>query len=117
MISEDTTERMKSPVQQSLQTTPVVKIKPTKLLTFSGNKWDFHCWKKDWDSLQKQGEPTGSVEVKKIQLLDSVDERIVKEPRLTNYSTAEDMFRVLEIRHDCHGDNSIIESDPSHEKS
>ncbi len=46
----------------------------------------------DWESLQKQVKPTGSVEVKKIQLLDSLDDRIVKDLRLSNYSTAEDFF-------------------------
>ncbi|XP_073732568.1 uncharacterized protein [Misgurnus anguillicaudatus] len=78
---------------------PVVKIKPTKLPTFSGCKRDFHRWRSDWESLQKQGEPTGSPEVKKIQLLDSVEEKIVKDLRLSTYSTADDVFRVLSNRY------------------
>lgn len=41
---------------------------------------------------QKQGEPTGSVEVKKSQLLDSVDEKTCRELHLSSYDTAEDMF-------------------------
>ncbi|XP_048067116.1 uncharacterized protein LOC125280555 [Megalobrama amblycephala] len=84
---------------QTMPITPVVRIKPTSLPKFSGIKRDFFHWKKDWESLQKQGEPTGSVEVKKIQLLDSLDDRIVKDLRLSSYSTAEDVFRVLENRY------------------
>ncbi|XP_031434591.1 uncharacterized protein LOC116223147 [Clupea harengus] len=80
-------------------TIPVVRIKPTKLPTFSGCKRDFHRWRTDWESLQKQGEPTGSPEVKKIQLLDSVEEKIVKDLRLSTYSTADDVFRVLANRY------------------
>lgn len=56
-------------------------------------------------ALQRQGEPTGSPEVLKIQLLDSVSETIAKEPRLLNYTTAADMFRVLENRY---GNKSTI---------
>ncbi len=84
---------------QTMPFTPVVRIKPTRLPKFSGIKRDFFRWKKDWESLQKQGEPTGSAEVKKIQLLDSLDDRIVKDLRLSSYSTAEDEFRVLENRY------------------
>lgn len=52
---------------------PVVRIKPTSLPKFSGNKRDFYRWRRDWENLQRQGEPTGSAEVKKIQLVDSID--------------------------------------------
>lgn len=78
---------------------PVVKLKPTQLPTFNGCRRDFHRWRADWQSLQKQGEPTGSSEVKKIQLLNSVDEKIVKDLRLPSYKTADDIFRVLENRY------------------
>ncbi|KAL1249502.1 hypothetical protein QQF64_020507 [Cirrhinus molitorella] len=77
------------------QIMPVVKIKPTSLPTFSGNKRDFYSWKRDWEILQRQGEP----EVKKIQLVDSIDEKIAKELRLSSYNTAADIFRVLENRY------------------
>ncbi len=39
------------------------------------------------------------MEVKKIQLLDSIDGRIVKDLRLSSYNTAEDIFRVLTNRY------------------
>lgn len=78
---------------------PVVRIKPTSLPKFTGLRRNFHRWRKDWESLQKQGEPTGSVEVKKFQLLDSVDERICRDLRLSTYNSAEDMFRVLQNRY------------------
>lgn len=38
------------PVQQ-----PVLKTKPTSLPKFHGFKRNFHHWKKDWKSLQRQG--------------------------------------------------------------
>lgn len=78
---------------------PTIKLKPTTLPKFSGSRRDFHRWKKDWESLQKQGEPTGSKEVKKFQLLDSLEEKIMKESRLSTYNTAEDILRVLENRY------------------
>lgn len=77
---------------------PILKIKPTSLPTFNGSKRDFHQWKKDWESLQRQGEPTGSAEAKKFQLLDSVNEGIRRDLRLSTYKSAEDMFKVLENR-------------------
>ncbi|XP_048836046.1 uncharacterized protein LOC125711305 [Brienomyrus brachyistius] len=84
---------------------PVVKIKPTTLPVFQGSKREFHRWRKDWESLQRQGEPTGSPEVLKIQLLESVSETIAKELRLSTYTTAADMFRVLDNRY---GNKSTI---------
>ncbi|XP_078789161.1 uncharacterized protein LOC144984490 [Oryzias latipes] len=77
---------------------PIVRIKPTALPIFTGNKRDFYRWRKDWESLQKQGEPSGSAEVMKIQLLDSVDDKIAKNLRLSTYSTADEIFRVLNNR-------------------
>lgn len=85
--------------------TPVVRIKPTILPIFSRSKREYHPWRRDWESLQKQGEPFGSTEVKKIQLLESVDDKISKELRLSTYATANDMFRVLENRY---GNKSTI---------
>ncbi|XP_054904067.1 uncharacterized protein LOC129371490 [Poeciliopsis prolifica] len=78
---------------------PTIKLKPTSLPKFFGNKRDFYRWRKDWEALQKQGEPTGSKEVKKVQLLDSLDEKITRDLRLTSYSTPEDIFQVLENRY------------------
>lgn len=60
---------------------------------------------KDWEILQKQGEPSGSTEVKKIQHLESVDDKISKDLRRSTYTTANDMFRVLENRY---GNKSTI---------
>ncbi len=81
------------------QIMPLVKIKPMSLPKFSGNKRDYYRWKRDWENLQRQGEPNGSAEVKKIQLVDSIDDRIAKELRLSSYNTAVDIFRVLEHRY------------------
>ena len=78
---------------------PSIKLKATALPKFSGIKRDFHRWRKDWEALQRQGEPTGSREVKKFQLFDSLDERITRDLRLTTYNTAEDVFRVLGNRY------------------
>ena len=85
--------------------TPIVKIKPTTLPIFNGCKREYHRWRKDWESLQRQGEPTGSPEVKKIQLLGSVEDKISKNLRLSTYNTAEDIFRVMENRY---GNKSTI---------
>ncbi|KAJ8372873.1 hypothetical protein AAFF_G00276120 [Aldrovandia affinis] len=59
---------------------------------------EYYRWRKDWESLQEQGDPSGSPEVKKFQLLESVEETIVKDLRLASHNTAEDVFRVLENR-------------------
>lgn len=78
------------------QIMPVDRIKPTSLPKFSSNKRDFYCQKRDWENIQKQGEPTESVKVKNIQLVDNIDDKIAKELRLSSYNTAADIFRVLE---------------------
>ncbi len=78
--------------------TPAIKLKPAVLPKFSGIRREFHRWKKDWEALQMQVEPTGSREVKKFQLLDSVDEKTIRDLHLTTYTTAEEVFRVLENR-------------------
>ena len=83
---------------QPATSTPIVRIKPTTLTILNGSKREYNRWRKDWVSLQKQGEPPGSTEVKKIQLLESVDDKISKDPRLSTYTTANAMFRVLENR-------------------
>lgn len=74
-------------------TAPVVRIKPTALPIFSGDKRYYHRWRKDWENLQRQGEPSGSAEVKKIQLLNSIEDRIRKDLRLSTYNTADEIFR------------------------
>lgn len=85
--------------QPGVQKTPLVKFKSISLPRFHGCKRDFHRWRRDWESLQKQGEPTGSSEIKKLQLLDSLDERILRDLRLSTHNNAEDIFRVLENRY------------------
>ncbi len=87
-----------STTSNSSVATPAIKLKPAVLPKFSGIRREFHRWKKDWEALQMQGEPTGSREVKKFQLLDSVDEKTIRDLHLTTYTTAEEVFRVLENR-------------------
>ncbi|XP_077470803.1 uncharacterized protein LOC144085422 [Stigmatopora argus] len=77
---------------------PVLKMKATSLPKFYGSRRDFHPWKKTWESLQKQGEPTGSTEARRLQLLESVDGRICRDLGLSTCQTAEDIFRMLENR-------------------
>lgn len=74
---------------------PAIKLRPTALPKFDGKKRNFYLWKKDWEALQKQGEPTGSKEVKKFQLLDSLEERVAKDLRLSNYESTDEIFRIL----------------------
>lgn len=97
-IKSDAERQMQSSMNGS-HYTPLIKLKPTALPKFLGNKRDFHRWKRDWEALQKQGEPSGSKEVKKVQLLDSIEEKITRDLRLTTYNTADDIFRVLENRY------------------
>ncbi|KAL1250910.1 hypothetical protein QQF64_018706 [Cirrhinus molitorella] len=78
--------------------TPAIKLKPTSLPKFTGIRHDYHRWRRDWEALQRQGEPTGSKEVKKFQLLDSLDERMTRDLRLMSYNTADDIFSVSEDR-------------------
>ncbi len=77
---------------------PAIKLKPTSLPKFTGIRRDFHRWRRDWEALQRQGEPTGSKEVKKFQLLDRLDDKIMRDLRLMSYNTADDIFRILENR-------------------
>nr|AAD26627.1 unknown [Takifugu rubripes] len=93
----------KDPMPQAAATvnysTPAIRLKPTALPRFNGCQREFFRWRKDWEALQSQGEPTGSREVKKAQLLDCIDEKIIKDLRLSMYSTADEIFRVLESRY------------------
>ncbi|XP_058477623.1 uncharacterized protein LOC131448851 [Solea solea] len=97
-IKEDT-DRQAQVGATSNYRIPTIKLKPTALPKFGGIKRDFHRWKKDWEALQSQGEPTGSKEVKKVQLLDSLEDKITRDLRLTAYNTSDDIFRVLENRY------------------
>lgn len=75
-----------------------IKLRPTALPKFDGNKRNFHHWRKDWEAVQKQGEPTGSKEDRKFQLLDSFEKKVAADLRLLNYGTAEDICQILENR-------------------
>lgn len=77
---------------------PAIKLKRTTLPKFTGNKCDLYWWRREWDALQKKGEPTRSQEVRKFQLLDSLDDKVTRDLSLSTYSTAEEAFRVLENR-------------------
>lgn len=79
--------------------TQIMRIEPTTLPIFTTHRREYHRWRKDWESLQRRGEPSGSAEVKKIQLLDSVDDKISKGLRLLTHNTVADAFRVMEKRY------------------
>ena len=96
-VKED--EERTPPPSPLIKTVPVIKLKPTALPKFTGVNRDFYRWKKDWEALQMQGEPTGSSEVKKVQLIDSLDDKVVRDLRLSTYGAAEDIFRVLGNRY------------------
>lgn len=91
-------EQRKLPEETPCSQLPAIKLRPTALPRFDGNKRNFYLWKKDWDALQKQGDPTGSKEVRKFQLLDSLEEKVARDLRLSTYGTADEIFRVLENR-------------------
>ena len=75
-----------------------IKLKATALPKFAGNRRGYHRWRQEWEALQRQGEPTGSKEVKKFQLLDSLDEKVARDLRLSTYSSSDEIFRILENR-------------------
>ncbi|KAK7933141.1 hypothetical protein WMY93_004037 [Mugilogobius chulae] len=89
----------KPPVTLQAYSVPTIKLMPTALPKFTGVKRDFYRWRKEWEALQQQGEPTGSKEVKKFQLLDSLDERVSRALHLSGYTSAEEIFRILENRY------------------
>lgn len=60
---------------RSLAPVAVIKLKATALPKFAGNKQDYNRWRREWEALQKRGEPTGSKEVKKFQLLEALTRR------------------------------------------
>lgn len=62
-------------VPQAVVLQPGERLHPTALPKFTGSN-NFYSWWKDWESLQRQGEPSGLPEIKKFQLLKSVDETI-----------------------------------------
>ncbi|XP_072308735.1 uncharacterized protein [Eucyclogobius newberryi] len=72
--------------------TPAIKMNATSLAKFPGTKCDFQLWKKDW----KQQQERGAREVKKRQLLDSIDDGTLRDLHLSTCNTADDIFRVLD---------------------
>lgn len=70
---------------------PVVRLKPIGPPKFTGCKRNFHRWRKNWESLQRQEETTGSAEKKTFQLLHGVDERICRDLRLSEHHSAEEI--------------------------
>lgn len=97
--AKEDAERVVSAASISYPTSiSAIRLKPTSLPKFTGIRRDFHRWRGDWEALQRQGEPTGSKEVKKFQLLDSLDDKIMRDLRLMSYNTADDILRVLENR-------------------
>lgn len=75
-----------------------IKLKATALPKFAGNQRGYYRWRQEWEALQKQGEPTGSKEVKKFQLLVSLDEKVARELCLSTYNSSDEIIRVLENR-------------------
>lgn len=72
---------------RSLAPVATIKLKATTLPKFAGNQRDYYRWRKEWEALQKQGEQTGSKEVKKFQFLNSLNEKVARDLRLSTYSS------------------------------
>lgn len=92
-------EEIRDESQPAVVPQAVVPQSATKLPKFTGFKRDFYGWWRDWKNLQRQGDASGSAEAKKLQLLDSVDERVCRDPQLSSYGSAEDIFRMLQNRY------------------
>lgn len=94
--------RIKSDTEElpDRRATPVaaIKLKATALPKFAGNQRGYYRWRHEWQALQKQGEPTGSKEVRKFQLLDSLDEKVTSDLCLSAYNSSDEIFRVLDNR-------------------
>lgn len=84
---------------------PAINLRPTALPQFDGDRQSFYHWKREWEALQRQGEPTGSKEVKKFQLLDSLEGKVARDLRLSTYGTEDEIFCILENRF---GDKTAI---------
>ncbi|KAL4005116.1 hypothetical protein ACER0C_004829 [Sarotherodon galilaeus] len=95
-------ERIKRDADQAVVTVrnaalvEAIKLKATALPKFTGSQREFYRWRKEWEALQKQGEPTRSMEVKKFQLLNSLDDKVAKDLRLSTYTSADEIFRELQ---------------------
>lgn len=92
--AEEEANKSATPVVQS----PSIKLSPTALPRFDGSRRNFHSWKIDWEVLQRQGEPTGSKEVRKLLLFNILDEKVLRDLGLSTYRTADEFFRTLENR-------------------
>lgn len=77
----------------------------TSLPRFTRSKRNFYRWRNNWESLQRQGEPSSSDEIKKFQLFNSVDEKICRDLCLATYNSTEYIFRVLQ---DSYGNKPTI---------
>ena len=77
---------------------PRIHLARVRLPTFTGSTKSFYRWRSDWESLQRQGEPSGSPEIKKLHLLDSLDGKIKQNLGLSNSRSADEIFRLLENR-------------------
>lgn len=86
-------------VPQALVPRPGEAAEPARLPRFTGAKRDFYRWWKDWERLQKEGEPSGSAGLKKFQLLNSVDKKICRDLHLPAYNGTDDIFRVLQSKY------------------
>lgn len=79
--AKEDAQRVVNPASISYPTS-AIRLKPISLPKFIGIKRDCYLWKRDWEALHRRVEPTGSKEVKKFQLLDSLDEKIMRDFRL-----------------------------------
>lgn len=59
--AKEDTERAENAASIS-HPTSAIRLKPIALPKFTGIRRDFHRWKRDWEALQRQVEPTGSKE-------------------------------------------------------
>ncbi|CAL9703865.1 unnamed protein product [Knipowitschia caucasica] len=86
-------------------TTPAAQQKVISLPMFTGSKSDFLPWKKDWVLQQRQA----AREVKKNQLLESIDDRTIRDLHLSGLTTADEIFKVL-VHH--FGNKTSVALDP-----
>lgn len=85
-VEEMREERQPAVVPQAVVLQPGERLQPTALPKLTGSN-HFYSWWKDWESLQRQHEPSGLPEIKKFQLLKSVDDTICRDLQLSSYNS------------------------------
>lgn len=79
--------------------TPLISFERARLPVFSGEMWDYYCWKDEWEDLQHLGNPHGLDNVRRFHLLSSLDDKVKRDLVLSSCRSADDVFRLLDNKY------------------